>query len=71
MQVLSCFTLFIFEFGKFRKDFGKFRKDFGKLWERIWKFLDFFGSSWKNSEMLGIGFWIDQRFEVLVDFFAD
>ena len=41
MQVLSCFTLFIFEFGKFRKNFGK-------LWERIWKFLDYFGNYRKN-----------------------
>ena len=73
MQVLYCFTLCLYVFGKFRKNFGK-------LWEMLWKFPDFFGSSWKpdffgsswkNSEMLGIGFWIDQRFEVLVDFFAD
>ena len=64
MQVLYCFTLCLYVFGKFRKNFGK-------LLETLWKFPDFFGSSWKNSELLGIGFWIDQRFEVLVDFFAD
>ena len=46
MQVLSCFTLFIFEFGKFRKDFGKFS-------EMSWKILDFFGIPWNFLEELG------------------